>query len=253
MHSTCVWLDEPARTGPENMAYDEALLEAALQEALCCVRIYRWAEPTLSLGYFQSFDQHLRQRFAGLPVVRRLSGGGALIHHHEITYSLVVPAGHPLAHAPTRLYEEAHQAVISLLCQRGIAARLRGQATAANPFLCFGRGDPRDVLVADHKVLGSAQRRRRGAVLQHGALLLRRSPYAPDFPGIADLVPSITESDLDSLDSAMGQAIAERLGRPRVIQAADLPASVRVRASALTRTRYAMAQRPAASESDHAS
>ncbi len=239
MHPVRVWLDDPPRSGPANMAYDEALLEAALHDGFCCVRIYRWAEPTLSLGYFQPFDEHLRRQFPGLAVVRRLSGGGALIHHHEITYSLVIPADHPLARVPIQLYERVHDAVISVLGARGIPARLRGEASAASPFLCFGRGDPRDILVCGHKVLGSAQRRRRGSVLQHGALLLRRSPHAPEFPGIVDLLPWAEASQLAGLDAAMGRAIAARLGRPRSIHSSELPRTLHARASELARTRYA--------------
>jgi lipoate-protein ligase A len=59
-------------------------------------------------------------------------------------------------------------------------------------FLCFGRGDPRDILCQGHKIVGSAQRRRRGAVLQHGSILWARSPYAPRFPGILDLCSGIS-------------------------------------------------------------
>ena len=57
----------------------------------------------------------------------------------------------------------------------------------AEPFLCFSRGDARDIVLGQHKVLGSAQRRRRGAVLQHGSLLLALSEFAPEFPGLREL------------------------------------------------------------------
>ncbi|RMG38807.1 MAG: lipoate--protein ligase family protein [Planctomycetota bacterium] len=233
MHHVQLWIDDRPHGGAENMAYDEALLEAALDDELCCVRVYRWARPTVSLGYFQSFDQRLRDRFAGLPVVRRLSGGGALIHDREITYSLVIPPRHPFAAAPLRLYDAAHQAVVSVLRMRNVPARLRGAATSENPFLCFGRGDPRDVLVHGHKVMGSAQRRRRGAVLQHGALLLRRSVHAPQFPGLLDLIGRTDPPLHEGLDAAIGWAIASRLGRPQAIHRGELPADLHRRAASL--------------------
>ena len=69
--------------------------------------------------------------------------------------------------------------MIDLLDLWGIEARLRGEALRfeAEPFLCFSRGDARDIVLGSHKIMGSAQRRRRGAVLQHGALLLARSEW----------------------------------------------------------------------------
>ena len=84
---------------------------------------------------------------------------------------------------------------------------MRGETNklAAEPFLCFGRGDEHDLVVGAYKVLGSAQRRRRGAVVQHGSLLLAASEHAPQFPGIADLVPDFDAAGLaDELAEVIG-------------------------------------------------
>src|SRR5712671_6762185 len=81
--------------GPHNMAADEALLEAAAA-GRASLRFYGWSEATVSLGYFQA--EALRRqdpRLAGLPYVRRPSGGATLVHHHEVTYALALPAGPP--------------------------------------------------------------------------------------------------------------------------------------------------------------
>src|SRR5688500_20216584 len=93
-------LDVPA-PGAWNMAVDEALLESAALENRCTLRFYRWSEPTLSLGYFQRYEDR-RQHAASLSCacVRRASGGGAILHDHELTYSLAVPPTHPLARSP---------------------------------------------------------------------------------------------------------------------------------------------------------
>ena len=190
---TCrVLIDAEPATGPWNMAVDEALLESAIERQTCTLRLYRWSEATLSLGYFQPADAVQGDpQLAALPAVRRLSGGGAILHHHEITYSCTIPAGHPLSTDPVRLYERVHEQIIALLIDCGVPAALRGASLRGRDeaFLCFGRGDPRDIVLRGRKILGSAQRRRRGAVLQHGSLLLSRSSYAPAFPGIADLLP----------------------------------------------------------------
>jgi len=186
----CRILIEPApQRGSWNMAVDEVLLESALERGECRLRIYQWEEATLSLGYFQDESAGFTPALAALPKVRRLTGGGAILHHHEWTYSCAVPADHPLAREPHALYERVHEQIITILRRRGVAARRRG---ADHPrsnagFLCFGRGDPRDILCGEWKIVGSAQRRRRGAVLQHGSLLLARSPHAAAFPGVLDL------------------------------------------------------------------
>ena len=179
--------------GAANMAADEALLDAAAA-GTAGGRWYRWAEPTVSLGHFQKGTALDPATLPPLPTVRRLSGGGAIVHHHERTYALALPRTHPLAATPERLYEAVHGELIAALAEVGVTARLRGEANGggAEPTLCFLRSDPRDVVVADRdgvwrKVVGSAQRRRKGAVLQHGSLLAATSPFAPDVPGLAEL------------------------------------------------------------------
>lgn len=185
-----VIVDSQPASGAWNMAVDEVLLESALRHGICTLRWYRWREPTLSLGYFQSPDDPLiDDRFCALPVVRRPSGGGAILHDRELTYSCAIGVQHPLAAEPASLYKTIHAAIVAELARVGVAVAPRGIADKgldAN-FLCFSRGDANDLVIAGHKVLGSAQRRRRGAVLQHGSLLLERSPVAPEYPGIADL------------------------------------------------------------------
>jgi len=175
------------------MAADAALLEAAVDGAIGG-RWYRWAEPTLSLGHFQKGRALDESTLPPLPRVRRLSGGGAIVHHLEWTYALAAPRGHWLAATPERFYEAVHEELIAALAAAGVAARLRGRGgEGEEPTLCFLRSDPRDVVVADaagaiRKVVGSAQRRRKGAVLQHGSLLAAASPFAPEAPGLRETV-----------------------------------------------------------------
>jgi len=190
---TCrLLVENEPQPGAWNMAFDEALLEAASRRGESILRLYRWSEPTLSLGYFQkSVPADLPQALRTLPRVTRLSGGGAILHHFEWTYSCAIPRAHPLANNAERLYETVHAALIGALRSHRIHASLRGDSTDAEEFLCFLRGDARDVVVAQQKVAGSAQRRRRGAVLQHGSVLLKRSPFAPKIPGLVDLAPPL--------------------------------------------------------------
>ena len=185
-------LIDPPQRGSWNMALDEALLEQADQTGTATLRFYQWNEPTLSLGYFQPHAQradHAASRTA--PLVRRASGGGALVHHHELTYSFTTPISDRLAGSVEQLFYAFHETMIDLLAQWNVAASLyRGEPSrgqVSEPFLCFQRRAVGDLMVQGAKVLGSAQRRRRGAVLQHGGLLLRQSSNAPELPGIEEL------------------------------------------------------------------
>ncbi len=173
-------LHDPPLDGPTNMARDEALMtRAGTGESVPTLRLYRWDPPTLSLGYFQAYADYesLPPPAGDLAVVRRLTGGGAILHDLELTYSLMLPITHPLLSAgPNRLYEVAHDAVIAALRLLGITAARCGvtddSGPKRGPFLCFDRRHCYDVLIDDDKIAGSAQRRTRNAVLQHGSIIL---------------------------------------------------------------------------------
>ena len=214
------------------MAVDEALLADAADCRVASLRFYQWRQPTLSLGYFQSWaDRPLHD----LEVVRRPSGGGALLHDRELTYAAVLPASHSLARGSTALYEAVHGALMEALAELGLATRFHrdgggesGQVTD-NDYFCFVRRSEFDILATDAlgcpatKVVGSAQRRRRGAVLQHGAILLAASPHAPELGGIlectgADLSP---QSLIESLVPRMAVALSMRLAAAESTESLD--------------------------------
>ena len=198
-----------ARSGTENMRIDDSLLQRAVPDGPIVVRVYRWSEPTLSLGHFQQV-QDLVDDAAGrmhpslnqLPWVRRRTGGGAILHDQEVTYSFVIPASNGLLDkgANETLYRAVHHAVRDGLIRLGLEASLSENCTCAvatksvatnsvksEPFLCFQRRTPVDLVVGAHKVLGSAQRRTRAGLLQHGSLLLRASREFGALLGIEDV------------------------------------------------------------------
>ena len=237
----CRLLIDPPASGAWNMAVDQALLEWAAEQGGCCWRFYRWDQPTLSLGYFQKYEDRLEHAPSrGCPAVRRLTGGGAILHDAELTYSLVVPGNHPLAVRRNLLYETIHASLIKVLANWGVAATLcEGSPSREQqqPLLCFRRRAPGDVLVGPIKIAGSAQRRRRSAVLQHGTLLLRRSAAAPELAALEDLAGKAIPAD--HLADAWLHELSGRLAVRWCSQ--TLTQQQRHRATALMEGRYASA------------
>ena len=190
---TCLVFPHESADGAANMALDEVLLEvvAGGPSGGAALRTYGWTEATLSLGYFQSIvPVEADPRWRDVPIVRRPTGGGAILHHHEVTYALAVARGHPLSRDGKHLYRAVHSWIGDLLRVFGVEAHRRGESRASTegrPLLCFSDEDAEDVVVGPIKVVGSAQRRRAGAILQHGSILLSRSPLAPELAGLADL------------------------------------------------------------------
>jgi len=174
-------LVDGALPGAVNMAADEAILEAVNTGAApATLRFYRWEEPTISLGYFQRHEELNEQDEAVrcLPVVRRQTGGGAILHDDELTYSLVVGLDGRDGESIESLYQVVHDAYVGALGALGVAAAYRGGRQGGNaqrgPFFCFARKHRLDLVVGQDKLLGSAQRRMKHAALQHGSLILGR-------------------------------------------------------------------------------
>ncbi len=173
-------LNDPPLSGPQNMARDEVLLyEVCAGSAPATMRLYQWDAATISLGYFQSFADYRAQAapLCELPVVRRLTGGGAILHDLELTYSLALPAGDPLlGSGANHLYALVHNAIIAALAEFDVQAAPCGvsddSTPTRGPFFCFARRHCFDVIVGGDKIAGSAQRRTRHGTLQHGSLIL---------------------------------------------------------------------------------
>jgi lipoate-protein ligase A len=181
----CRLLPFAVADGPHNMAADETLLESAVA-GVASLRFYGWSPPTLSLGYFQAErlraqDAHL----AGLPWVRRPSGGATLVHHHEVTYALALPPGLPWQ-TEQPWSRRMHALIARVLAGFGIAAGPFAplEDTPWTGLLCFHHFTAGDLMIGDAKVVGSAQRRQRKALLQHGGILLATSPHTMTLPGI---------------------------------------------------------------------
>ncbi len=188
------FLNTGAADGATNMAIDEALLsgvEAGTSPPT--VRVYAWEPPTVSIGYSQKASDELdliKCESWGFGVVRRPTGGRAVLHAGELTYSVAGPSGEPpLGGTIAESYQAIAGALVLGLSELGVVAELAPVATTprergggASP-PCFVSAGRFEVVVGDRKLIGSAQRRTERAVLQHGSLLTDDS-----HAGLADVL-----------------------------------------------------------------
>lgn len=170
-------IDSPPAPGRFNMALDAALMEAVRDGGEPVLRFYRWSPACLSLGRNQPaaglYDEDaIRGR--GIEVVRRPTGGRAVLHDRELTYSVVMPEG--TLGAPRAAYATINQALVRGLRALGVDAALQpasgGRAAPPSISPCFREPAEGEVVVAGRKLVGSAQYREAGVTLQHGSLLL---------------------------------------------------------------------------------
>ncbi len=163
-------------SGADNMAIDEALFEGVQAGDPPVLRLYRWDPPTLSFGRNQTARGHFnaaRAKERGIAIVRRPTGGAAVYHDKELTYSVCAPVAH--IGGPRDAYLRINQALVSGLLRLGVPARLgegthRRPSPSADP--CFQTAATGEVSVAERKLVGSAQRTQGRTILQHGSLLL---------------------------------------------------------------------------------
>ncbi len=174
--------------GVAQMAADDALLTTAAEARVASLRFYTWATPTLSLGYFQPAAA-ARAAFPALPWLRRATGGAALVHDRELTYAVALPAGRAWQPAGVSWLCRVHHWIRDALGELGAAteAVVCGRERKFGDVLCFEHQTAGDLTSGGVKVVGSAQRKSRGALLQHGGVLLRRSEFAPSLPGLFEL------------------------------------------------------------------
>ena len=223
-------VDAPA-DGAWNMAVDEILLDSvAAGAAPPTLRFYEWMPACLSLGYFQPFDVVDMDgcRRLGVDVVRRPTGGRAILHDRELTYSVALPAsllGHDGGVLPS--YYRLSLALQDGLRRLGVPATLAPQSAARGPVahgpVCFDRPSAHEILLQGRKLVGSAQMRRGGGILQHGSILvepridkLRACLRLPDGPeGIEDGVVGLAAVGLTEparIAAAISDAFAGRFG-----------------------------------------
>lgn len=206
------FLDSGAADGATNMATDAALMAEARRTGSATLRVYAWDRPTLSFGR----HERTRDRFdparieaRGIGVVRRPTGGRALLHHREVTYSVTAPAS---AMSLGESYAAINTLLLDALARLGVTAHVAAHvaATVRRPLrpegaACFAEPAAGELTFDGRKLVGSAQLREEGALLQHGSILL-----ADDQDAIAGLRTTRT---VDLPATARAATLGAILGR----------------------------------------
>lgn len=180
-----LFVNSGPRSGSYNMALDEALLNWHSEGIIPpVIRFYEWEPATLSIGYFQRVARDIdldAVKANGLGFVRRPTGGRAVLHDQEITYSVIVSEAHPKMPASvTEAYRVISEGLLEGFIDLGLEAyfsvpdteKQRADLKKPKSAVCFDAPSWYELVVAGKKVAGSAQTRQKGVILQHGAILL---------------------------------------------------------------------------------
>jgi lipoate-protein ligase A len=166
--SLCLWLDETPRDGASNMAFDEAMLRAATTPWM---RVYSWLEPSVSIGFSQPLSI-LTTVQSELPIVRRWTGGGVVVHDGDWTYTLALPLDCEWCKVYAgETYRWVHEAMIAGLEASGLTgAELQPQSVSDGMGVCFVEPAKFDIVWQGNKIAGAAQRRNKAGLLHQGSV-----------------------------------------------------------------------------------
>jgi lipoate-protein ligase A len=208
-------IDDRNHNGAANMARDEAISRAVSAGAqLPTLRFYAWTPPAISLGQSQRIStvDEVRCAAAGVAIVRRATGGLAILHTDEFTYSMSLPIAHPIAEGDVMTsYRRIAEAIVHALRLLGVgdanADRVAKEDKAKGP-VCFEAPSDYEVVGGGKKLVGSAQWRRVDGVLQHGSLPLtgdiaRVCAYLVDAPS-----PAQVRLHAHTLSDALGRDVS---------------------------------------------
>lgn len=245
-------------SGAANMAIDQALADLFAATQQPTIRFYTWRPACLSIGLGQRLERDVDRAACvalGIDVVRRQTGGRAILHDREVTYSIVAPVDHALIGAATVV--ESYRRISAALCA---GLRLLGVDPVFAPraahhdapsAACFDQPGDYEITVGGRKLVGSAQSRRHGIVLQHGSILLHANPLA--LARVLRLPPTMQAADLAERMVALDEVLDAAPPVDQVVAAltqgfeqtwairlkpGDLTAAERARAVELEREKY---------------
>ncbi|MEA3475835.1 MAG: lipoate--protein ligase family protein, partial [Candidatus Cloacimonadota bacterium] len=205
----------------ENMAIDEAILLGVLKGVSPqTIRVYDWDPPTVSFGFHQNIEKQIdlgKVKKYGLGIVRRPTGGRAVLHYDEVTYAVIADTNGIMSGSILKSYQKIGSVLIKCLDDIGIYAEMedgisqdKKQKDWSNP--CFASASKYEIHYKHKKIIGSAQIRKNNVLLQHGSILLNHNQEL-----MAELVPFNNASDHNTLKKLLSQktiAINQILDEP---------------------------------------
>ncbi len=272
-----IWrlLITPPARGAWNMALDEAILEHVRRgESLPTLRLYAWDPACLSLGQAQPFSDvdSARLKERGWEVVRRLTGGRAILHTDEITYSVIAPNDEPrLAGSVLESYNRLAQALLLAVQQLDLPVEMKelighvsakrpgeGNMTYTNP-VCFEVPSTYEITVDGKKLIGSAQARKKEGILQHGSL-----PLTGDLARICQALVFADEAGREeaskrllaraaTVESALGRAVSWERAAESFIRAFERQLGLSLERGELSSSEFNRTQELVKEKYDHPS
>ncbi|HWI40596.1 MAG TPA: lipoate--protein ligase family protein [Verrucomicrobiae bacterium] len=245
-------IDTGSLGGPQNMAVDEALLACFREGSAPVLRLYGWSPAALSTGRFQNPAEVLdlaRCAADGVPVVRRVTGGGVIYHADELTYSVVCSERHLGAAGVRESFRRLTSFLLEFYRRLGLDACYAcdgagDERLGIRTDFCFAGKENYDILVGGRKIGGNAQRRLRRLVFQHGSIPLQNRTgvgegyllHPPESPSAAAALADFgVDPAVDALKSELLAAFRESVG---VLVPSSLSAAEAEQAERLLREKY---------------
>jgi len=236
-------LDTDYHSGPWNMAVDEAVLKHVSEgKSLPTIRLYRWKPPAVTIGYFQSIELEVDIGYCkkrSYDIIRRLTGGGAVFHDKELTYSIIVKEDSKLVSENIlRSYEQLCAGIVYALKRLGI----RAEFVPINDIVA-------EVDDSKKKISGNAQTRRQGCILQHGTILLDVDVEemfsilkVPDEKIKDKLIKNVKER-VTSLSQVLGKELDEEKLKDALVKGFELELSIKTEPGILSDSEKKLAER----------
>ena len=193
----------------ENMAMDEAILFGIINKnAAPAIRVYDWDPPTVSFGFHQKIKEHIlpsKVKEYGFGLVRRPTGGRAVLHYDEVTYAVISRTDGILKGSVLESYQKIGKVLLATLHEIGIDATMQNsmpsekeQRTWVNP--CFTSASKYEINFNGKKIIGSAQIRKGNALLQHGSILLNHNQEL-----MAELMPTNNDKEKKTIKKLLSK------------------------------------------------
>ena len=204
------FLDTSWSAGPANMATEEAILNYKINhpEAPPTLRVFGWSPPCVSLGRTQPFnDMNLvKCRELGIYIVRRLTGGTAILHDRELTYSIIISQNDGIPFNIVESFRTLNQGLILAYRKLGVPVELITRQQKDCRVWCFASQGIADLAYQGKKIVGSAQYRRGTTILQHGSLIIRHNLKL-----MSELAPEILLSEATDLETIRGKTTLQEI------------------------------------------